>query len=690
MFGLTAIFFPISLSLFNKFWAKGWIFVKILSIISVSYLVFVLGRAHIFPFYRESIFIVIILFAGVGLWIYNSKKRKKDLLETLKRNWKLILAQELIFFVCLTFWSFVRGFEPRIEGLEKFMDQGFVNSILRSKFFPPADMWFAGESINYYYFGHLQAAVLTKLSGLDSATTYNLMIATIFGLVFTGSFSLVSNMVIFAQPKKLLTKASKNFFRLALLAGFASAFLVSLGGNLHSFIFGLVKKGLYWYPDATRFIGYNPNNPSDKTIHEFPSYSFVVADLHGHMNNIPAVLLFLAVLLILGRELLRAKNEQLSIKIVGLLALLGFLLGVHYMTNSWDLPIYGIFFAGVLLMILISQTKKINIKSVLEIGRKELFLGLTVLASAIIVSLPFALGFNPMTDGIGFVMARSLWWQLLVLWGFFWFIAITFWLFIVRKVKRKKPLLLSDYFVLVGTIWATVLIFIPEVVYVKDIYIPEYHRANTIFKLVYQSFVIYALSSGYVLWRVGQELKKKIKPAYFVFLGLVAIGFFAQLTYPFYAIKGYYGQFSLKNYKGLSSGLDFLKKQYPDDYQAVLWLNKNISDQPVLLEAVGDSYTLYNRVSAMTGLPTIEGWLVHEWLWRGGYDQPGARAAEVDNIYQGEDKITAKALLNKYNVSYVFIGQMEREKYSNLDEDRFEDWGERVFSSGDTRIYKLK
>ena len=211
--GLTVVFFPLALNLFKNFWANGWIFVKILSIISVSYLVFVLGRAHIFPFYRESIFIVIILFAGVGLWIYNSKKRKKDLLETLKRNWKLILAQELIFFVCLTFWSFVRGFEPRIEGLEKFMDQGFVNSILRSKFFPPADMWFAGESINYYYFGHLQAAVLTKLSGLDSATTYNLMIATIFGLVFTGSFSLVSNMVIFAQPKKLLTKASKISLR---------------------------------------------------------------------------------------------------------------------------------------------------------------------------------------------------------------------------------------------------------------------------------------------------------------------------------------------------------------------------------------------------------------------------------------------------------------------------------------------
>ena len=65
--------------------------------------------------------------------------------------------------------------------------------------------------------------------------------------------------------------------------------LVSLGGNLHSFFYGFLSKfseggDKYWFPDATRYIGYNPET-NDKTIHEFPVYSFVVSDLHAHVIN---------------------------------------------------------------------------------------------------------------------------------------------------------------------------------------------------------------------------------------------------------------------------------------------------------------------------------------------------------------------------------------------------------------------
>jgi uncharacterized membrane protein len=79
--------------------------------------------------------------------------------------------------------------------------------------------------------------------------------------------------------------------------------------------------------------------------------------------------------------------------------------------------------------------------------------------------------------------------------------------------------------------------------------------------------------------------------------------------------------------------MNFIKEQFPENFEAINWINQNISGQPIMLEAVGDSYTLYNQISATTGLPTVQGWLVHEWLWRGGYDQPGARAADVEKIY---------------------------------------------------------
>ena len=56
------------------------------------------------------------------------------------------------------------------------------------------------------------------------------------------------------------------------------------------------------------------------------------------------------------------------------------------------------------------------------------------------------------------------------------------------------------------------------------------------------------------------------------------------------------------------------------------WLNDNVNGQPVVLEASGDSYKDYdNRVSAMTGLSTVLGWYVHEWLWRNNLEEENQR-----------------------------------------------------------------
>ena len=68
---------------------------------------------------------------------------------------------------------------------------------------------------------------------------------------------------------------------------------------------------------------------------------------------------------------------------------------------------------------------------------------------------------------------------------------------------------------------------------------------------------------------------------------------------------------------------------FPEDVSAIRWLNENVEGTPVVLEANGDSYSDYERVSAMTGLPTVLGWYVHEWLWRGNTDDLNQRAADI-------------------------------------------------------------
>jgi uncharacterized membrane protein len=110
-----------------------------------------------------------------------------------RMNWKTFLREELFFLLLLLGWLTLRGAQPDIHGLEKFMDFGFVNALLQTKYMPPADIWMAGKSINYYYFGHFFCAFLTRLTSIDSASTYNLMIATLAALTGGLTFSLSAN-----------------------------------------------------------------------------------------------------------------------------------------------------------------------------------------------------------------------------------------------------------------------------------------------------------------------------------------------------------------------------------------------------------------------------------------------------------------------------------------------------------------
>ncbi|MFZ2153600.1 MAG: DUF2298 domain-containing protein [Microgenomates group bacterium] len=672
VFGMAGL--PLTFYFFGKFWDKGYIFAKTIGLVITTFFILVFGIFKLIPFSSVSVVFLMMATALIGLILLKQKNTLNTFNSIIRTHWKIFLFEEIIFLLILTLWSYIRGFAPDIEGLEKFMDWGFVNSALRSQFMPPLDMWFSGFPINYYYFGHLEIAVLAKISTLDSAIVYNLAIASTCALTFVNSFSLVSNLI----AKSL----SKINLRLVVLGGLLSSLLLTFGGNLHPLYkigANIIKNesrliinqktltqasSSYWYPDATRFIGFDPDVP-DKTIHEFPLYSFVVADLHGHMNDIPNILLFMAVLLSLFLF-----NSIQSFSWVLILPS-AFLLSVAYMTNAWDFAVYGLLYG---IFSVLSLWNSHNFRQAIIVTTIN---GLLVIVCWYIFTIPFSLNFSPMTEGLRLSDSHSPFYQLFVLYGGFWLIALPFILLAIKKMFFHHFSLITDHFILALIITATILIIIPEVGYIKDIYIFEHRRANTMFKLVYQAFILYSLVSGYILVKFRQNLFAKI---------IIILVMASHLIYPFFAIKGYY---PLTEYKGIW-GLNFLKNNYPDNLTAINWLNKNISGQPVILEAVGDSYTTFNQVSMATGLPTVEGWIVHEWLWRGGYDQPSARQNDVQKIYESSDPTEVRSLLQKYSVEYIFVGDKEREKYSTLDEKMFENIGAKsVFQSGQTKVYKI-
>lgn len=204
------------------------------------------------------------------------------------------------------------------------------------------------------------------------------------------------------------------------------------------------------------------------------------------------------------------------------------------------------------------------------------------------------------------------------------------------------------------------------------------------FKLTYQAFVISYLVSGYIISRFFRILGK-------TFVKLVASVFFAAiilslLSYPNFSVNSYYGK--LSQYLSLR-GDNWLKLAYPDEYQVYLWFTNNIKGQPVILEAPGDSYTDYNVISSYTGLPTVSGWFVHEWLWRGDSSFPQARHTDVSVIYTSADINNTKSLLEKYKIKYIIVGSFEREKFSNIFEAKFNNLGTPVFRSGNTTVYQI-
>jgi uncharacterized membrane protein len=657
LFSLGLIFWPLSQRLFKKFFDRGYLFSKTVAIVFLSWPIFLLAHLKLLPFSQIGILAFLILAIIINIFL----SKKKPFFN--KKIIKTVIAEEGFFLIALLSWSYIRGLKPDIAGLEKFMDFGFMKSLVNSRFLPPIDMWFAGQTINYYYYGHFIAAFLTKLSGLAADITYNLMIASLFALTTTGVFSLIAS---------LLAKIEKNQ-KIIIFGALIGALIIGLGSNLHT-PYHLLKDGPqnYWYPNATRYIGYDPPT-NDKTIHEFPAYSFVVADLHGHVSGLPLVILFIA----LAWSFFQEKKTSW-----GKTAFLGFLLGLAYMTNAWDLPIYLLFLGLVLLI------KKITKEKTWQ-GKKTLFSILSIILPLLIVvglffltSLPFNLNFDFIANGVGLVRNQTPIFQLIILWGAFAFWAGAFLVFLKIFPKLKN----SDFFILSLILTALILIALPEIIYIKDIYGADFYRANTMFKFTFQAYLMLTVVSGYSLIRISQKLKTPIKIIFIIISFILVSG---VLIYPAYSIPGFYGKIGPKNFQGLS-GLNFLAQRYPEDYQAIIWIEENLPKEAVVLEAAGDSYTNYGRVSAFTGRPTIQGWLVHEWLWRGGYDLPAKRAGDVQKIYQNADIGLTKKTLDQYSVDYIFFGKLEQEKYPKATPERLALLGKPIFRAGETVIFEVK
>lgn len=703
--GIAAM--PLTGRLFREFDDKGWMFSKIVAIVVTGFGTWFLVAVKLLKFTAVSC-AGVSLACGIFCLLLGKMQHKKGI-ECLPMNHlELVYWEEILFFAFFLLWTYLAGFHPAAYGTEKFMDYGFMEAMMRSTTLPAADLWYSEGTINYYYGGQYFAVFLTKLTGTKVELTYNLMRTFVAGLAFILPFSLIYQMTKGRMGKKA---AGAVGWRKAIpqTSGILAGLSVSVAGNMHYVYYGHVRPWLqkltgqepdsYWFPDATRYIGFNPD-VEDKTIHEFPCYSFVLGDLHAHVVNIMFVLLLLGILYA-WVKMVRKRNYDVGEPgtkefwekqlLMPQLLFAAVLLGMFRWTNYWDFVIYFVVTGGVVLFTNIVLMK----------GQGKWVIGVTaaqaaeILAIGTIVILPFTLNFETMVQGVAVAQNHSLPHQLLILWGLPGILTIIFIIsLLVEKlggVKHKtiykflKSLKLPDLFAMIMGLCAIGLVLIPELVYVRDIYENGNARANTMFKLTYQAYIMFGMTMAYVIFRMlvisYRKFLKMTAGIALVFL-VWTLGYFGN------SVNSWFGEVQdPSKYQGLNATA-FLETDFPEDAAAIRWLKKNITGSPVVLEANGDSYTQYERVSAMTGLPTVLGWYVHEWLWRNDVADLNAKSGDIELIYTSQDETQVRELLEKYHISYIFVGACEREKYGeNLNSDLLSDLGEIVFRDGTSATY---
>ena len=253
------------------------------------------------------------------------------------------------------------------------------------------------------------------------------------------------------------------------------------------------------------------------------------------------------------------------------------------------------------------------------------------------------------------------------------------------------PLLLAGlaFYLLVGA----------ELFYIVDQFGGGFRRMNTVFKTYYQAWLLLGIVSSYglyYLWSVRSGLQvparvgRMLQSGRLLWVGSVAVLLVASFYYSVGAVLDRTGLLR-DGYTASDNtldGLDFIQQSNPEEYAAISWL-RDEAGWGRIIEAVGDDYSEFGRVSSATGLPTILGWKGHELQWRSSFQVFQGREEDVKTIYSSEDGEAVKRLLASYDVRYVYLGPRERQSYGGQYLANHSEFLKTAFEQGGVIIYEM-
>jgi YYY domain-containing protein len=723
VWGAGWLFFPLSRRIFGDTLPDGGLQVgRVLFLALWTLAAFWTGHAGVPT--RISAYAWLLLGAlGLALALHD----KAALRAEIKSRHRAIVSGEAIFLLVFLGFFALRGFWSDTDGTngEKSMDSALIGSLTRAQRLPPPNPYAAGSDLRgYYYFGHLETALLTNATGTTVRWSYNFMCATLPALCFATLFSLGA-----ALTQRLRGGA---FVSLGVL-GLGTLQPIIQWKNQHSF--GASTPLRLDHFATSRVIPF--------TINEYPWFTFNQADLHAHYFDFP----FALATLCLAYALFRGQKLALIPAVM--------VLGVQVMTNTWDFPAYGIVLGLAVCGGWLSRSQeKAKVQAPLPLppdistsgsrswGRYAT--ALAMLFGALLVAAPYLLNLktaaNPPRPLAQPASPLREW---LALWGPYagaWFLFASYTLLKTRlqrgvclgiclsvllvstrgswfaadmttyqPSRLVLPLILTSLAIAIWGAWklrdqrrflcflavgGLVALLWSETTWAGFLGDPshvgfdDYKRQDTVFKFGLQTWMLW----GIAVW-CGAYLTLKKWPEVLVcaFIMMIPIMVISSLAATFgraHNFLAWTNQGAWIGWQHLSpsdpfrrdnnlvawDGWDGWAHLAAPEKEAATWLEQHTPPGQNLLEAEsgpGGDYSNFTRYAHATGIPTVIGPQAHSFQWSPAnsgnagreWDDVFRRKALVRAFFTQNDPTTRREMLQLYKVRYIVCGELERNEY---------------------------
>lgn len=648
--------FPVTSSFYPSLADRGYGIAKILGLLAIFYLNWLGTNIGIMTFSGASLSLCLMIILFLTHFV---SKKENDLYQLMEKYSSHIIKVEGIGLIVFFLFLVILSLHPELHWGEKPMDLNLFNFSMRNITLPMKDPWFAGETMHYYYWGYYIFSGFAKMTGVDGEFGYALSMATIPTLMGGALYSL------------LLYLVKRGWL------AFFGTFLILLASNFKAFlsiVFGSASFDMFFFWSSTRLF-------KNSAFAEYPSWSFLFADLHPHVMSLPFSTALILVLLYGIQKIWYRFSWKENLGFFFSYALIfGSLIGI----NGWDFLIYTLFCS---LFFLVSLSFRRSFKHTTYFALAHIF-GL-ILFLPMVITLQsqkktiFGLWRGELNNLTSFFYHQGHWWVICLLM----ILPITF---LHRKAIRWKVIFESIGFRLF------IVILIISLLSENFVFMD---RVNTIFKIFTNAYLWWGILAVISLRYFRYYLRRGPFTLFAIF-SIIIIN--SVLIGSFFNIKALIKSRPFGLSGNHLEGSSYLNISSPSDYALINWIKENISGTPTIVERYSHSFNhSAARISTFTGVPTYLGWDGHVYVRGRTWKEINKRKRDIDFIFNSIDPLKVYEFVMKKNINFIVVGSLERKYYSTEGLKKFEQYkdiyaplytyqGSTIYGVGDFKNYCCK